>query len=286
MKSYRMEHICGILGRASLLLVLVSGCRLAAQGTAIPLKLDDGTPVKLRLTQTISSASAQVGDTVPLEVLEEIKVGNLVVIKKGAMAWGTVTAAQAKRRMARGGKLNVNIDAVKLADGEKAALRAVRDVKGGGHTGAMTGGIVATAIVFFPAAPFFLFMHGKDISIPKGTAITAYINGDFPIDAAKFELPQVGQQGPAPSPAPPPSGGVSARTISAQTAEYVLRSDPPGADITVDGSFVGNTPSTLRLTPGQHTIALGESGFKFWQRAVEAIAGSSITLDAKLEKVQ
>jgi hypothetical protein len=202
------------------------------------------------------------------------------------MAWGTVTAAQAKRRMARGGKLNVNIDAVRLVDGEKAALRAVRDVKGGGHTGAMTGGIVATAIVFFPAAPFFLFMHGKDITIPQGAEITAYINGDFPIDAAKFEQPQAGQQGPAPSTAPPPSSGATGHPLPAQTAEYVLRSVPPGADITVDGNFVGNTPSTLRLTPGQHIIALGESGFQTWQRTVNATSGSNIAVDAKLVKAQ
>ena len=62
--------------------------------------------------------------------------------------------------MARGGKLNMNIDSVRLVDGEKVALRAIKEMKGGGHTGAMTGGIVATAIGFWPAAPFFLFMHG------------------------------------------------------------------------------------------------------------------------------
>ena len=33
--------------------------------------------------------------------------------------------------------------------------------------------MVATAIVFFPAVPFFLFMHGKDTTIPKGTEINA-----------------------------------------------------------------------------------------------------------------
>ncbi|MGA8676485.1 MAG: hypothetical protein WB621_14810 [Candidatus Acidiferrales bacterium] len=46
--------------------------------------------------------------------------------------------------------------------------------------------MVATAIVFFPAAPLFLFMKGKDITIPKGTEITAYINSDVPLDASKF----------------------------------------------------------------------------------------------------
>ncbi|PYV99080.1 MAG: hypothetical protein DMG89_09325 [Acidobacteria bacterium] len=112
------------------------------------------------------------------------------VIPKGGIAFATVTEAESKRRMARGGKLNVNIDSVRLLTGEKAALRAVKEVKGGGHTGAMTGGIVATGIVFFPAAPFFLFMHGKDITIPKGTEITAYVNGDMQLNRAKFQSAQ------------------------------------------------------------------------------------------------
>jgi len=112
------------------------------------------------------------------------------VIPKGGIAFATVTEAESKRRMARGGKLNVNIDSVRLLTGEKAALRAVKEVKGGGHTGAMTGGIVATGIVFFPAAPFFLFMHGKDITIAKGTEITAYVNGDMQLNRAKFQSAQ------------------------------------------------------------------------------------------------
>jgi hypothetical protein len=29
-------------------------------------------------------------------------------------------------------------------------------------------------------------MHGKDISIPKGTEVTAYVNGDMKLDIAKF----------------------------------------------------------------------------------------------------
>jgi hypothetical protein len=149
--------------------------------------LEDGTPVKIRINRTVSSADAHTGDTVDFEVLEDLSVNGTLVIAKGGLAFATVTAAQSKRRMARGGKLDINIDNVKLIDGEKAALRAVKEMKGGGHTGAMTGGIVATSLVFFPAAPFFLFMHGKDISIPKGTEITAYINGDMKLELAKFQ---------------------------------------------------------------------------------------------------
>lgn len=150
------------------------------------LKLEDGTPVKIRLQRTLSSADTQTDERVDFDVLDEVKVADVVVIPKGSVAWGTVTAAQPKRRMGRGGKLDLNIDAVRLADGEKAALRGVKDVKGGGHTGAMTGAMVATSLVVWPAAPFFLFMHGKDITIPKGTELTVYINGDMKLDLAEF----------------------------------------------------------------------------------------------------
>ena len=81
--------------------------------------------------------------------------------------------------MARGGKLSLNIDYVTLPSNEKISLRGVQNLKGGGHTGAMTGGIVATAILVWPAAPFFLFMHGKDVSIPEGHEVTVYTNTDY-----------------------------------------------------------------------------------------------------------
>lgn len=148
--------------------------------------LYDSTPVRMRLTRNISSADARVGDNVDFEVLDDIMVGDVVVISRGTAAIGTVTSAQPKRRMGRGGKLDVNIDYVRLTDGQKVALRAVKETQGGGKGGAMTGGIVATSIVFLPAAPLFLLMKGKDITIPKGTEITAYVNGEIVLHPARF----------------------------------------------------------------------------------------------------
>src|SRR6266852_8077427 len=174
--------------------------------------LEDGTPIKLRLTRNLSSADATTGDRVDFEVLEDVKVKDVIVVPRGGLALATITEAEHKRRMARGGKLNVNIDDVRLADGEKAPLRAVKETKGGGHTGAMTGAIVATAIVFFPAAPLFLFMHGKDITIPKGTEITAYVNGDIPLDPLKFQTQAAGKPGTEAAPVQPSSVVAGAQT--------------------------------------------------------------------------
>src|ERR1700694_3010476 len=104
--------------------------------------LEEATPVKLRFNRTVSSADAHAGDTVDFEVLQDLSLNGTPVISKGGFAFGTVTEAQAKRRMARGGKLEINVDYVKLVSSEKAALRAVKGGKGGGHTGYMTAGIV------------------------------------------------------------------------------------------------------------------------------------------------
>ena len=223
--------------------------------------LEDGTPVKLRTARTISSADAHAGDTLDFEVLEDGFVGSVLVVPKNGIAWGTVTEAEAKKRMARGGKLNVNIDAVRLTDGEKIPLRAVKEAKGGGHTGAMTGGIVATAIVFFPAAPFFLFMHGKDITIPKGTEITAYINEDTHLDQAKFQSIK-------------PESITTAQALSDTAMTLVdIASNPPGADIELDGKFIGSTPSSIKLSPGDHEIEVKKSGFAVWDRKMSVPSG-------------
>jgi hypothetical protein len=236
--------------------------------------LEEETPVRLRLNRTISSADAHVGDNVDFEVLDDITVNKTLIIQKGGLAFATVTDAQAKRRMARGGKLDINIDYVKLVSGDKAALRAVKDVKGGGHTGGMVGGMVATSIIFFPAAPFFLFMHGKDISIPKGTEITAYVNGDLRLDLAKF-------QPNTPAQAVMASASANAGSMS---AKLQLESVPMGADIEVDGSFVGNTPSEVSVADGEHSVSVKKAGFKDWSRKLKVSGGSSVHLNAELEK--
>jgi hypothetical protein len=238
--------------------------------------LTEDTPVKLKLARTMSSADANTNDKVDFEVLEDVKIGELVVIKQGAMAMATVTEAHPKRRMARGGKLDINIDYVQLVDGEKAPLRAVKGGSGGGHTGAMTGAMVATGILFFPAAPFFLFMHGKDITIPKGTEITAYVAGDTPLDPTKFLKP--------PTTASAMSQPLIESSTAAELTAVAIKSAPDGADITIEGKFVGTTPSSVQLKPGEHTIAIEKSGFKSWQRTMTVTAGGAINLEAILEK--
>jgi hypothetical protein len=231
--------------------------------------------VKLRLSQTISSADAKVGQEVPFEVVEDISVDQVVVLPKGATAIATVTATEHKKSMGRAGKLDMAISYARLKDQEKVALRATKETKGGGHVGAMTGAIVATSIIFFPAAPLFLFIHGKDITIPQGTEITAFVEGDMHLDMANFEAPPAVPAPAAPSAAQPAS--------PAAQASLSIDSTPPGADIEIDGAFVGNAPSTVAVAPGSHQITVKKKGFTDWTKTLN-VTGGTVHLSAELDQ--
>jgi len=188
-----------------------------------PFGLEDATPVKLKTNRELSSAIDRTGDQVDFEVTEDVVVKELVVIPKGGIAWGKITDAKPKRRLGRAGKLDVTIEQVRLADGERVPLRAVREVQGKGRQGLMTGAMVATGILFFPAAPLFLFMHGKDISIPKGSEVTAYVNGDTALEEARFK-------GSAPPHAIPSSEAPQAPNVPASSPEPATPPSPSGPD--------------------------------------------------------
>src|SRR5436309_13589111 len=79
--------------------------------------IPDGTKLRVRLDQTISSATADEGQTVELTVSESVKIGDHVVFPEGSRVTGTITDAHEKRRMGRAGKLDFSIERVRSGDG-------------------------------------------------------------------------------------------------------------------------------------------------------------------------
>ena len=144
----------------------------------------NGTPIHLRLSKTISSATAHVGDVVDLEVLEEVLVDGLCVIPERAKAIGIVSEAEPKKRMGHGGKLGLSINFVRLRDDEKAAVRSYQE---GNGTNSSSGAALPLA-------------SGKDVVFTQGTEFTAYVDGDMPL---KREACQAAKEGANSAPAPP-----------------------------------------------------------------------------------
>ena len=263
---------------------------LSANICLAQIELPGGTKISCRLEQTLSSATAEEGQSVNLSVTENVRVNNVTVIPQGATVVGTIVQAVPKRRMGRTGKLDFSIDKVRAADGEYIPLRYTMHKKEGGSHGVRTGVITAgVAVAFWPAAPFVLLMKGKDVTMNRGVIFDVFTDQPHMISAA----------GPAPRnyamtdlPAQQPVVQFArANQAFATPAQYEaaapgtavsITADVPGAEIEVDGAFVGSTPSTVTLSAGPHRIAV-KSGTQIWQRTVQIQGGGSITVNAFLK---
>jgi hypothetical protein len=135
--------------------------------------LPNNTPIRLKLSKTISSETAHVGDAVDLVVAEDVLVDGLCLISSGASAEAVVSEAEPKKRMGKGGKLGIRVKFVHLADNEQAAARSFQESVG---SNSMTGSILPLA-------------HGKEVVFAQGTEITAYIDGDRYLKRASFQPP-------------------------------------------------------------------------------------------------
>src|SRR5207244_12210576 len=94
------------------------------------LKLADGTPIKLRIGQMLSSADAHTGEVVRLEVAEDVCVGNSIVIFSGTTASAVVTKTNSKKVKGAARQLALSVDSLNLADRKKALLRGTNESQG------------------------------------------------------------------------------------------------------------------------------------------------------------
>jgi hypothetical protein len=62
-------------------------------------------------------------------------------------------------------------------------------------------------------------------------------------------------------------------------------STPDGAEIEVDGAFMGNTPSTIGVPGGEHTVRISKRGYRPYEKRLRT-SGGSIRLHADLQAGQ
>src|ERR1041385_8467704 len=85
----------------------------ATSRSALVFGLMEDTAVKLRLSRTVSSQDARVAEKADFEVVEDVMIGDVVVIPRNATAIARVTEAKAKS-LTHSGKLKINIEFVQL----------------------------------------------------------------------------------------------------------------------------------------------------------------------------
>lgn len=254
--SFRKTH-SGFTLLVLLLLVLPAYPALPSS-----IKIPDSTPIQLTMMDRLNSATSEIDDPVHFEVAEDVKVGGSVVIPRGSTAVGHVVEVQHRQRLGKAGKLVFSVDFVKAPDGTNIGVREQAARKGRSKRSGLT-------------SPMRVLAKGKDLEIPQGTHLLAYVNGDHEI--------LVGNNSSLADPQTPVQ--VIAAATPTDISSVVVTSAPNHADITVDGKFLGTTPSTVRIASGDHSVTIEKEGFKAWQRMMTLIPGGSITLDVTLDKI-
>lgn len=79
------------------------------------------------------------------------------------------------------------------------------------------------------------------------------------------------------------TGNVVGSSDTGGSGTVVMASEPTGAEIYVDGKFVGQTPATIPLVAGVHRVAVKSSGRKDWERELTVLKESQVVLRAVLE---
>jgi hypothetical protein len=151
-----------------LLLAVLPLFLFATSAQAATVKLSEGTEVRLRMLEGLSSATAMQGQRFNMELDDDVRVDGVVVIPRGAKALGTVVSARKRGFMGKAGELNIMVDYL-LVNDERVRLRASSGREGDGRVGAT----VALTVLF---GPLGLLKRGKDIEVNPGVVIPAYID--------------------------------------------------------------------------------------------------------------
>jgi hypothetical protein len=134
------------------------------------LKIQDGTIIRVTFTEELSSEKNHPGDSVPCEIAEDLKVGEVVAIAKGTPVTGQVSQAEKKGGWGKSGTLAFSIDYVKAIDGNNVRLRGSsaqggKQFSAGAAVMGLSGGL----------------KKGKPIVMPKGSTMNVYVDGNHDV---------------------------------------------------------------------------------------------------------
>jgi serine protease Do len=73
---------------------------------------------------------------------------------------------------------------------------------------------------------------------------------------------------------------------SSSAAKLAITSTPDGADIEVDGVFLGNTPSEISVAEGKRVIRVTKKGYVPYERTIQAQPNGSQRISAELDPLQ
>lgn len=194
---------------AALLCLLLFALSTVANATKIP----EGTDVRLQVNEKISSATATEGQRFDLTLDEDLRVGGVVVVARGAKAVGTVISARKRGHMGKAGELNIQINYLLVRD-QRLPLRASSGLEGDSKVGAT----VALTVLF---GPLGLLKRGKDVELNPGVVLTAQVDQTMDLSPSPLVTAVVQSSAPASFGKPPENAAYDNPSGSAARAELI-----------------------------------------------------------------
>lgn len=135
--------------------------------------LKEGTPLNLKLLQTLHSKTVVLNDPLNFALAEDVSLNGKTLVKAGAPAIGRIRQAKPARTLGRGAELGLEVQYLKVGR-TRVPLRGFQ-LRGGEGKTAET---VTLTILFGVSG---LIKHGSEIEIKEGSLFTAYVDQDTPL---------------------------------------------------------------------------------------------------------
>jgi hypothetical protein len=142
--------------------------------------LPANTEIMLRMNDelTTKGGKLEVGHMFRLSVVDDVRLGDAIVIPRGSPAFGEVTWKTGKGAFGKSGKMEVKMRYIDL-NGRRIPLSGEYRQEGEGNTVATVAAVVAVGV-------FGAFVTGKSAVIPQGRELKAHT-----IEALPVVLPAV-----------------------------------------------------------------------------------------------
>ncbi len=147
----------------------------AASVSAGALVLSAGTPITLAVSQEVNSSTHKEGDTFPLTVLNDVAVGNTVVIPRGTPAVGEITWRTGKGAFGKSGKMELSLRYIDL-HGQRIPVTGDFRQEGEGNT-------IATGVAIIAVGVFAGFVTGKRARLPVGRELMSQLAQPVPFNS-------------------------------------------------------------------------------------------------------
>ena len=225
------------------------------------------TLIKVATTVPVGSKTLQEGDTIPIEVIEDVFVDGNLVFARGLAGEGTITSVRRARNIFTNGKIEVDFHTLKAIDGQDintyTGVEAIETM----NANSMARGLSLLGQTFSGKNKDLdsVMVHGKNIDLPAGvelylqikTPITVY--GVNPSSTENLSIPSDNNVNTTPpeesvTESPPTESGLLPDEMIAAPPEEKVTTPPEEKVTTPPEEKVTTPPEEKVTTPPEEKV--------------------------------